>query len=275
MKVICFNGNLGNQVFYCAFKDYLKRKYNEDVYYYVFGGCPRISVDQYFNLELPKKNMFVDVLSSIVFYGEIALRKFLKLKLPQKIVCGRGDITENSIFFSNYIQDKFFYENLDSRWLTIKMPKSLSHDYIKYANEIIERDSIAIHIRRGDYVKPGSLYADLSTTDYYDKAIKLALEIYPNAHLYFFSDDLEYVKAYFKYGNAHFVDCNRNADSYLDIGLMSLAKINIMANSTFSYWGAYMGHENKIIIYPNLWFTEISHRQAPNIMLNRDNWIGL
>lgn len=275
MKVICFNGNLGNQVFYCAFKDYLKRKYNEDVYYYVLKGCPRVSVEQYFNLELPKKSKFVDILSTIVFYGEIALRKILKLKLPQKLVCGRGEITESSIFFSNYIQDKFFYENLDSSWLTIKMPQDLSSEYKSYANEIISRDSIAIHIRRGDYVKPGSVYADLSSTDYYDKAIKVALEKYPNAHLYFFSDDLEFVKAHFDYANAHYVDCNRGADSYLDISLMSLAKVNIMANSTFSYWGAYMGHERKLVIYPKMWFIKSSNRSAPKIMLDRDNWIGI
>lgn len=271
MKVLCFNGNLGNQVFYCAFKDYLKRKYDEDVYYFVLKGCPRISVDQHFNLELPQKNRAIGFLSAIVFYGEIVLRKFFHLKLPQKLVCGRGEITESSIFFSNYIQDKFFYENLDSSWLTIKMPAELSFEYTSFANEIISRDSIAVHIRRGDYVKPGSIYADLSSTDYYDKAIKLALDIYPNAHIYFFSDDLEYVKTHFNYANAHFVDCNRGANSYLDMSLMSLAKVNIMANSTFSYWGAYMGHEHKTVIYPKNWFSVNSGRKAPNIMLN--SWI--
>jgi hypothetical protein len=52
---------------------------------------------------------------------------------------------------------------------------------------------------------------------------------------------------------------------------MSQAKINIIANSTFSYWGAYMNHEKKKVMYSDLWFRNESGRQMPNIML--DSWI--
>lgn len=273
MKVICFNGNLGNQVFYCAYKDYLKRKYNESVYYYVMHNCPRVSVDQYFDLSLPEHNKYVNIISACVFYGEILLHKFLKLKMPQKLLCGIGPITEESTFFSSYLQDKYFYEDLDSSWLKIKMPEKLSEKYKQYEAAIQGSYSITVHVRRGDYIKQGSAYIDLSSTDYYTKAIDFSLSKFPEAQIFFFSDDLEYVKEHFKYKNAHYVDCNRGADSYLDIKLMSLAKVNIMANSTFSYWGAYMGHENKVVIYPREWFSADSGRKAPNIML--DSWIQI
>ena len=276
MKVICFSGNLGNQIFYCAFKDYLKRKYDmQNVYYHVMKYCPPVMVTNYFELELPKSNWFVDFLSTLVFYSEIALKKLFHQKLSQKLLCGNGVITEESMFFSNYLQDKYYYEAMDSSWLKIKMPDHLSDDYLEFESLIKDHKSICVHIRRGDYVKKGSLYEDLSSTDYYDNAIKYALNIVPEAKIFFFSDDLEYVRSHFVYSNSYYVDCNRGDLSYLDIKLMSLCNINIMANSTFSYWGSYINHEKKIVIYPQRWFKESSGRKSPNIMLQRENWIGL
>lgn len=274
MKVICFSGNLGNQVFYCAFKDYLQTNYpNEDIYRYVFKGCPKVTVDKYFNLTLPKSSVWVNVISFFVFYLEIILIKLFNIKLPSSIVCGKGHIEEHSSFFSNYLQDKYFYEKRDSTWLQIKMPIVLSEDYKYFEEQILNTNSICIHIRRGDYIHPDSAYVDLSATDYYHKAIKQAKEKYPDGKLFFFSDDMEFVKRHFDYDNSVYVDCNRGAQSYLDIKLMSLAKVNIMANSTFSYWGAYINHEQKTVIYPRSWFCEWTGRTLPDIML--DNWIGI
>lgn len=274
MKIICFSGNLGNQVFYCAFKDYLlKKNPKEKVYKYVIRWCPPVTVEKYFNLKAPESNKWANAVSCIIFYLEIILMKFLRIKLPSSIVCGRGKINEDALFFSNYLQDKYFYEHRDSSWLQINMPNILSDDYLRYEKMIKESDSICVHIRRGDYIKPGSAYVDLSSTNYYQSAIELARKKYPKGKLFFFSDDLSFAKDHFGDASSVYVDCNRGVNSYLDIKLMSLGKVNIMANSTFSYWGAYMGHEYKTIFCPKAWFRKETGRQAPDIML--DSWIKI
>lgn len=274
MKVIFFNGNLGNQVFYCAFKDYLyKINPQKKVYRYITHLCPPVTVDKYFNLTLPEKNIYVNVISFIVFYIETIFKKIFRLSLPVNIVCSHGDIKQNATFFNNYLQDKFFYENLESKWLQIRMPIHISPEYLKYEKLIHESSSICVHIRRGDYIKYGSAYVDLSSTNYYRDAIKIAKEKYPTGKLFFFSDDLDFVRNHFGDSDSYYVDCNRGSESYLDIKLMSMAKVNIMANSTFSYWGAYIGHEYKTVIYPKDWFRKETGRTIPNIML--DTWIGL
>lgn len=274
MKVLIFGGNLGNQIFGCAFKDYLIEKNpNERVYLYVARVCPKVVVQDDFNLELPQVNALVSVLTIIVMYTDLIINKLFHMHLSKKIICPRGPITEESIFFTNYLHDKYYFEDKDSSWLQAKVPQDVSKEYKVFENQILSTNSISVHIRRGDYIKPESSYVDLSSTDYYERAIKVAREKYPSGTLFFFSDDLSFVKERFGDSNSVYVDCNKGANSYLDMKLMSLAKVNIMANSTFSYWGAYMGHEHKMVIYPKAWFTKEIGRIAPDIMLK--SWIGM
>lgn len=270
MKVIYVNGNLGNQVFVCAFGEYLKKKYPaEKVYCHVVKGCPPVTVEKFFDLKLPPQNLFISILAIIVFYSDILLRKLGLRGWP--FVCHSGKLDEKKMFFRNYLQESYYYKNETSSWLRIKIPGALSEDYKNYEKLIVESESVTVHIRRGDYVKPGSTFTDLASTDYYRSAIEKVKELHSNAKFFFFSDDLDYVKAHFKGNDYYYVDCNRGSNSFLDIKLMSLAKVNIMANSTFSYWAAYIGHEQKTVIYPTEWYT--NGRPAPAIIIN--HWIGV
>lgn len=274
MKIIWFNGNLGNQVFYCKYKDYLKDKFpNQRIFAFIDPRCPKISVDKYFNLEVPEIGILTNILSFIVFKVIGALLRRIPQKYTPKWYCESGELNDNSTFFAHNLQLKYFYEREDSSWLQVKMNSSVSSEYVGFASQIANGPSVAVHLRRGDYIRPGSAYVDLSSTDYYEKAMAKAKDILPNCQFYFFSDDLDFVRGKFTGDNIHYVDCNRGDNSYLDIKLMSFAKINIMANSTFSYWGAYMNHEQKTIIYPKAWFREWTGRKSPDIML--DSWIGI
>lgn len=274
MKIIWFNGNLGNQIFYCKYKEHLKDKFpNHRIFAFIDPRCPKISVDKYFNLEVPEISILTNILSFIVFKVIGALLRRIPQKYSPKWYCECGELNDNSTFFAHNLQLKYFYEREDSSWLQVKMKSSVSSEYVGFASRIANGPSVAVHLRRGDYIRPGSAYVDLSSTDYYEKAMAKAKDILPNCQFYFFSDDLDFVRDKFTGDNIHYVDCNREDNSYLDIKLMSLAKINIMANSTFSYWGAYMNHEQKTIIYPKAWFREGTGRKSPDIML--DSWIGI
>lgn len=272
MKVIWFNGNLGNQIFYCKYKDYLKQAYpKHNVYAYIDSKCPKVNVDRFFNIELPKQHPLINVLSFFVFKVLGAILRRISRKFTPKWYCEEGELNDMATFFGHNLQTCSYYKHESSDWLQIKMPHTLSPEYTDWAAKITTENSVAIHLRRGDYVRPGSAYVDLSATNYYEKAMDKARELLPDCQFFFFSDDLDYVKSKFKGDNIHYVDCNRGENSYLDIKLMSMAKVNIMANSTFSYWGAYIGHEKKTVIYSDQWFCEKTGRSMPPIML--DNWI--
>lgn len=272
MKVIWFNGNLGNQVFYCKYRDFLQNKYpNETVKYYRNSNCPKINVEQFFELAIPERVDNIKVRFIFEVLGKIFRR--LPLCLVPKWYCTRKCLNHDAVYFENYLQDKSYFESEDSSWLQLKKPQNFSESYLEFEQLIKNTNSVAIHIRRGDYVKSGSDYEDLTSTQYYHTAINKSKEVFSDPQFFFFSDDLDFVKTIFKGENIHYVDCNRGTDSYLDILLMSQAKINVMANSTFSYWGAYMGHEHKTVICPKAWFKPETGRKAPDIMLNK--WVKI
>lgn len=275
MKVIWFNGNFGNQIFYCAYKDYLQEKFpNEKIYAYIDPKCPPVKVEERTNLRMPQTKRLVNVLAFLVFKMVGILFRRMSYRMIPSWYCGKGELNDKAIFIGHSMQVKSFYEKKSSDWLEIKEPDSLKSEYLEWKMRIQESQSVCVHLRRGDYVKPGSAYVDLSSTDYYQRAMDYARTILPNAQFFFFSDNLSYVKNIFCGNDVHYVDCNTGNNGYLDIKLMSLAKVNIMANSTFSYWAAYMNHEQKTIIYPKAWFNDWTGRKAPDIMLPNDNWLG-
>lgn len=108
-------------------------------------------------------------------------------------------------------------------------------------------------MRRGDYITLGITQVP---EDYYKKGIQIMESKVgsDNIQYFIFSDDIEYAKMYFSnLKNAEYVSGNRKEDSYRDMQLMSLCKHNIIANSTFSYWGAFLNRNvEKVVIAPRI-----------------------
>lgn len=119
------------------------------------------------------------------------------------------------------------------------------------SQKIESTNSVAIHIRRGDFVKMGYAICD---DQYYKRAIEMIEARVANPFYFIFSDDTEYASRLFStLENKEIVTGNTGEKSYLDMYLMSLCKHNIMANSTFSYWPALLNkNEDKIIIRPKM-----------------------
>lgn len=113
--------------------------------------------------------------------------------------------------------------------------------------------SVSIHIRRGDYLDSAnaSMFGGICTDEYYDSAIRLIKEEYPDARFYLFSDDIPYVREKYRGDCYTVVDHNTGASSFYDIQLMSCCKHNICANSTFSFWGARLNaNPDRIMVRP-------------------------
>lgn len=110
--------------------------------------------------------------------------------------------------------------------------------------------SVSIHIRRGDYVNHPE-FGGIADFDYYTKAISLIKEKIPNANFYCFSNDIEWCVKNFTI-DLHFIVNNKGEKSWRDLFLMSKCRHHIMANSTFSWWGAWLStYDGAINICPS------------------------
>ena len=131
---------------------------------------------------------------------------------------------------------------------------------LNLASRLSQEESVAVHFRKNiDYIKN---LPNTCPPNYYYNAIKYIKLHVDNPKFYFFSDNWEWVKENIKGVDYTAVNWNPSAgpDSYCDMQLMSLCKHNIIANSTYSWWGAYLNNnENKIIICPDLWFDNMQY----------------
>lgn len=127
----------------------------------------------------------------------------------------------------------------------------------KVRNRMHQCNSVALHIRRGDYLGMYNLQGLGSVCDkaYYERAIDYIKEHVENPYFFIFSDDKTYIKENYNLPNMTIVDFNQGDDSWQDMYLMSQCKHNIIANSTFSWWGAYLNpNPQKIVVSPKRWW---------------------
>lgn len=127
-------------------------------------------------------------------------------------------------------------------------------------SDIDSSNSVSLHIRRGDYVSDAAAAAALGmpTQEYYKKAVELVVSKVKNPVFYIFSDDPDWCRANIKYPYPMvIVDNNPPDKGHEDLRLISSCKHNIMANSSFSWWGAWLNdNPEKIVIGPSRWFKD-------------------
>lgn len=138
----------------------------------------------------------------------------------------------------------------------------VSEETKQMANRIKETNSVSIHVRRGDYMGVW-FYEGLGsvcTKDYYNHSIEIINQKVTNPHFFIFSDDKEYIKNNMVFPNCTFVDFNNNRNSWQDLYLMSQCKHHIVANSSFSWWGAWLNpNDDKIVVAPKRWWSTIEN----------------
>ena len=131
---------------------------------------------------------------------------------------------------------------------------------IEIALEMSNCNSVAIHVRKGaDY--NSSINSGVCDLAYYKKGIELISEKIVNPVFYIFSDNPMWVKENFSFIEYKYIDWNPTTGfgNHLDMQLMSNAKHNIIANSTYSWWGAWLNpNKDKIVMAPFIWFNKDS-----------------
>jgi len=168
------------------------------------------------------------------------------------------DVNKNWYFIGFFIGESYYKEVIDQVREEFVFPDFIDETNKALASRIINGNSVSIHVRRGDYLTTyAGMFAPLGEK-YYKKAVETIREKSSSESEYFiFSDDPEFVKTEFDWlSNKTIVTNNTGDDSFRDMQLMSLCKHNIIANSTFSQWGALLNkNEGHLTVYPSAYLT--------------------
>lgn len=171
-------------------------------------------------------------------------------------------------FFKNYppvllkgfYQSEMYFQTIRENLIqAFTFPINKVSDLHKFANPIENCNSVSIHVRRGDYVTLSDVNAFHGTCSvaYYQSAISQMDKLSKNTHYFIFSDDIEWASQNLLLNNRSQVVDTRHLPSWCDMYLMSICKNNIIANSSYSWWGAWLNqNDNKIVIAPEKWFAD-------------------
>jgi len=259
MKIIEFKGGLGNQLFEYAHYLYLKDKYPSEKKWYAFFPWRELwqhnglEIHRRFNVNLPKETRLSRWIGWTLFTINRKICTPYNLRCPftstEQFPNEEAMLQEGYWEHVKYIPSDFRFE--------YNVPELNEKNKILLEELATLRNSkaitpVAVHVRRGDYLTCDhpEYFAGICTEEYYNKAISYILETLPNPRFYFFSDDSDYVMKHFELPEKVVVDWNKGADSFLDMYLMSHFSALIIANSTFSFWGAQNNPFNPLVVCP-------------------------
>ena len=169
----------------------------------------------------------------------------------------------DDVYLIGYWQSfKYFTGIANLLFQDLKPASALSRRSENIAQQIDATLSVALHVRRGDYVslRSASIFHGVLSGEYYMAAVASVNASLALPNFFVFSDDLEWCRANLKLGDsAVFVDHNAGEDAWQDLILMGRCQHHIIANSSFSWWGAWLADQrwsgsNRLVIAPKQWF---------------------
>jgi hypothetical protein len=262
--IVKVNGGLGNQMFqyalYRSFKEiYLNTKLDVIFFenYHKHNGfeLERIFINLKTEYANPMEvNELSDSKADLISKIRRKLFGVKQTHYREEYLGYNNDIKDNMInmYFEGYWQSEKYFSDIEKvvRNEFTFMPFD-KEENILISYRMSQTNSIGIHIRRGDYVEH-PLYSGICTIDYYQMAIEYMKNSIEDPYFYVFSDDILWCKNTLKITTlVEYIDWNKGNNSYRDMQLMSLCKHNIIANSTFSWWGAWLNsNPNKIVVAP-------------------------
>jgi hypothetical protein len=252
------NGGLGNQMFQVAVA-YTMALDNNDQCAFDFntvpvlqGQCPVFYRDNIFK----KLNNINNGWKPRVIYKEIT-NEYTKIPYgcDMKLI--------------GYFASEEYIKNRRAEILDLFIDK----DIIKLLRDLFNdklKNSVSLHVRRGDYLKFPEVYVILSQS-YYELALNIIGGKYQINNILVFSDDIEWCKQNMNDSRMYFIE---GYPDYIDMYLMSLCNHNITANSSFSWWGAYLNeNKEKIVCAPKKWFN-YNGPKSSSYLLCKD-WLGI
>ena len=276
MIIVNIIGGLGNQMFQYAmgaalaiqskqelkldittFEHYDLRDYELDI----FNIDPEIASDE--EIIQAKKNE----LSELNF-----TEKYCYFDLSLKLL-GQNE----NVYLRGYWQsEKYFSAYKDYILEAFTSKNRLSRQSSQFHKAIASTNSVGLHVRRGDYITnpKENNHHGVCSLEYYNNAASFIVNRIDKPHFFIFSDDLDWAKESLDFiDNITFVELDKNIPDYEEMYLMSQCKHNIIANSSFSWWGAWLNQNSKkIVIAPKKWLTD---ETIDTKDLIPDSWIRL
>lgn len=280
MIQVTITGGLGNQLFQYATAKSLAKLNNTELYLNLdwFSQDFKHTTKRIFDLA----NFNIDYKST----RSLKCRLLGKIWKPYYIVeqnpffYEEGLLTKKgkNIHLSGYWSYYPYFESIKEILIKEIKPRKINQENQELLERIHNTNSVSVHIRRGDYIAD-SLF-NILDLEYYKEAISRINALVETPSFYIFSDDVEFVKSVFSQDNFTIVDINRGENSYMDLYLMSQCNHNIMANSTFSWWAAYLnGNKDNITIATREWHNQnndyyLKHRnELSESLFYPLNWI--
>lgn len=254
MITVNLKGGLGNQMFQ-----------------YAYGRALSIRNNDRLRLVRTEKSGDVGRVFSLThfdIYGEIGhiaqvgflsrLLSTLNQKILRRFYVGFEPHLMNlqgNIYLDGYFQsEKYFVKEaaVIRRELTLK--HQLSEEAAHLQNDIvIQEHSVSLHVRRGDYVNHPE-FGGIADREYYSRALSEMRRLLENPKIYVFSDDIDWCRENLSLPEGAAYVSNNSLKDYEEMALMSTCKHQIIANSTFSWWAAWLNNNpTKIVIAPKIW----------------------
>lgn len=285
MIIVNLSGGLGNQMFQYAFGKAIEIKYGFklklDANYYFSRQCiesevPRKYLLDKFNIKTELASL-KEVKKLNPIYKKIIRKIKLRLFGPSNAFAYiENEIknNDNQYYIGFWQNEKYF---IDIRQILINeftlssRSTKIFDDFLNQINQ--NTNSVSVHIRRTDILNPKNPYREICDKKYFDKSMEIMKGKIDNPTFFIFSDDIEWCKENIKNnGNTIFVSNDETKD-YEELILMSKCKHNIIANSSFSWWGAWLNtNPEKIIIGPKKWL-DIPEKEYADVLPN--NWIKI
>lgn len=184
-----------------------------------------------------------------------------------------------SIYVSGVFQNAGMVESVQAEVRKAFAFGPFTDDYnLSLVREISGCQSVAVHVRKGKDYMSRNYYAGTCPVDYYRKAVEMMRGKLENPRFYVFTDNPEWVKANFTFLDYTLVDKNPayGWGSHFDMQLMSLCKHQIMSNSTYSWWSAYLNRNiDKMVVIPSIWFNPDSCEDYTSKSVACDGWMAL
>lgn len=170
---------------------------------------------------------------------------------------GIQQLPSSAYLFGYWQSERYFQDIANVIRTDFAFKQPFSEKNADLAQQISQVNAVSIHVRRGDYVQNPAANAvhGLCSLAYYQAAVFAMSQRVEQPCFFVFSDDIEWVKANLPLSSCQYISHNQGIDSYNDMRLMSLCQHHIIANSSFSWWGAWLNPSpTKIVIAPKKWF---------------------
>jgi hypothetical protein len=255
------SGGIGNQMFqyalYLALKSRGKQVYiNIDTYDF-------LKMHSGFMLQrafsIPKNDLITP--NKLGVFTRRLFRKFMELL--GLVFKENSSEQSEEIFNRKYpfiigvFENEYYFKDIKEQILKVYTFKNIDPFNLNLSHTMQIEDSVSLHIRRGDYLKFSRF--NVCGSEYYKQAIRYILSKVSAPVFYVFSDDPVWSENFMKEFdvNYHVIKHNTGVDSYKDMYLMTQCKHNILANSTFSWWGAWLNQNpTKLVVAPLRWFAD-------------------